>query len=158
MSAVARLTDLSTDTTRKQQKMNEDNPINIHLIDHVVIRVRDMDRMVSFYRDVLGCQPERSLDEAGLIQLRAGQSLVDLVDANGPLGRQAGGSPDHDAPNMDHLCLQVAPWDEESILAHLERHLVDFDAVGTRYGARGMGPSLYLRDPEGNTVELKGQG
>lgn len=136
--------------------MHEANPINITCVDHVVIRVDNLDRMIDFYRDVLGCRLERGPGEAGLAQLRAGLSLIDLVDANGKLGRQAGGPPDHDAPNMDHVCLQLSPWDGEAIERHLDRHGVRPGEVAPRYGATGVGPSLYLKDPEGNTVELKG--
>jgi catechol-2,3-dioxygenase len=57
---------------------------------------------------------------------------------------------------MDHLCLQVHPWNEASIVEHLARHGMEVNEVGIRYGALGMGPSIYLQDPEGNTVELKG--
>ncbi len=131
-------------------------PINIRSIDHVVIRVMDLDRMTRFYCNVLGCELERGPGEFRLAQLRAGQSLIDLVDAAGSFGRQGGNVPDHSAPNMDHVCLRIEPWDNEAIQAHLQSHNVDAGPIGTRYGALGMGPSLYLRDPEGNTVELKG--
>lgn len=137
--------------------MQDPNPVNITHIDHVVIRARDLDAMVAFYVTVLGCRLERGPGEAGLAQLRAGNSLIDLVDAAGPLGRQAGEPPDPGAPNMDHVCLQVEPWDEASIAEHLKRHGVGVGAAETRYGAGGMGPSIYIEDPEGNTVELKGR-
>ena len=133
------------------------NPINITRIDHVVIRVRDMKAMIAFYRDVLGCKLERGPGELGLAQLRAGQSLIDLLDVNSRLGQLGGAAPDHGAPNMDHVCLQVLPWDVDAIEAHLAVHRVDYDSPAERYGATGMGPSIYLRDTEGNTVELKGQ-
>ena len=132
------------------------NPINIALIDHVVIRADDLDRMVSFYHDVLGCRLERGPGDIGLAQLRAGRSLIDIVDAHGPIGREGGAPPDHAAPNMDHVCLQVRPWIPEAILAHLEKHGVEAGEIASRYGASGQGPSLYIQDPEGNTVELKG--
>ncbi len=136
--------------------MKQANPINIAHIDHVVIRVNDLQNMIAFYRDVLGCKLERGPGEGGLAQLRAGQSLIDLVDANGPLGQCGGDQPDHAAPNMDHVCFQVQPWDTDTIQTHLELHGIDAGNVAPRYGAAGMGPSMYLRDPEGNTVELKG--
>jgi catechol 2,3-dioxygenase-like lactoylglutathione lyase family enzyme len=134
------------------------NPINITHIDHVVIRARDLPGMVDFYREVLGCRLERGPGELGLAQLRAGQSLIDLLDVDSELGKQGGGPPDHGAPNMDHLCLQVQPWDTEAVQSHLRRHRVDFDEPAPRYGSSGMGLSIYLRDPEGNTVELKEAG
>ncbi|NNE04752.1 MAG: VOC family protein [Xanthomonadales bacterium] len=136
--------------------MREPNPINIALVDHVVLRVKDLEKMLRFYCDVLGCRLEKGPGEIGLAQLRAGLSLIDLVDANGSLGRQGGGPPDHDAHNMDHVCLQVQPWNPAAILAHLEKHDVEAGEIARRYGASGQGPSMYLRDPEGNTVELKG--
>lgn len=132
------------------------HPINVRLIDHVVIRVRDFEKMIAFYSDVLGLKLEKGPDELGLAQLRAGESLVDLVDAAGKLGRAGGDMPDHDAPNMDHLCLQVLPWEIDAIRAHLEKHGIEPGEIAERYGAQGRGPSMYISDPEGNTVELKG--
>lgn len=133
------------------------NPINIRLIDHVVIRARDLEPMLDFYRDVLGCRLERGPGELGLAQLRAGASLIDLVDVAGKLGREGGAPPDHGAPNMDHVCLLVEPWDADAIRQHLRAHGVEAGEVAERYGSTGVGPSIYLRDPEGNTVELKGR-
>ena len=132
------------------------NPINVAGIDHVVIRVRDIRRMITFYCEVLGCRLERGPGENGLAQLRAGQSLIDLIDAAGPLGRQGGRAPAHDAPNMDHLALQVRPWNTGVIVAYLNEHGINPGKVVRRYGAAGTGPSIYLEDPEGNNVELKG--
>ena len=136
--------------------MYQENPINIRLIDHVVIRVQNLERMMDFYCDVLGCRLERGPGKNGFAKLRAGDSLIDLVDAAGPLGRQDGGRPHHDGGNMDHVCLQVQPWDADAISAHLKKHDVEVGDVVTRYGALGSGPSLYIKDPEGNGVELKG--
>jgi len=136
--------------------MKKANPINIHVIDHVVLRAKDLDRLVLFYSEVLGCRLERGPGEIGLAQMRAGHSLIDIVDVNGPLGRKAGRAPDREAPNMDHLCLQVRPWDPEAIQDHLREHGVDAGEIASRYGALGQGPSLYIKNPEGNSVELKG--
>lgn len=132
------------------------NPINIKLIDHVVIRARDLDEMLAFYSDVLGCRLERGPGDLGLAQLRAGDSLIDLVDVDSDLGRDGGNPPDRNAPNMDHVCLQVQPWNIDAIRAHLEHHGVEVGEVASRYGAEGQGPSLYISDPEGNRIELKG--
>lgn len=132
------------------------NHINIRQIDHVVIRVVNLKQMIAWYRDVLGCELERGPGEYRLAQLRAGSSLIDLVDANGPFGKKTGRIPDRDAPNMDHVCLQVESWDTEAVEKQLRQHGVEFGEVRERYGANGMGPSIYLNDPEGNTVELKG--
>jgi len=136
--------------------MRQANPINIHAIDHVVIRAVDLETMLGFYCDVLGCRLERGPGKIGLAQLRAGNALIDLVDVQGPLGRQYDEPPDHNAPNMDHLCLQLQPWDPDAIRGHLRLHGVEVGDVVARYGALGNGPSLYISDPEGNTVELKG--
>lgn len=136
--------------------MHKANPINIQVIDHVVLRVNDLENMIIFYTEVLGCRLERRAGKIQLAQLRAGSSLIDLVDVSGALGRAAGKAPDPAAPNMDHFCLQVTPWDTDAILAHLEAHGVEAGEPEQRYGATGMGPSIYLRDPEGNSVELKG--
>ncbi len=125
-------------------------------LDHVVLRVRDLAAMRRFYCDVLGCAFERDQPEIGLLQLRAGASLIDLVDAEGKLGRKGGAAPGSDAHNVDHFCLRVEPWDETAILEHLRAHDVAIGDIGERYGADGNGPSIYIDDPEGNTVELKG--
>ena len=125
-------------------------------IDHVVVRVRDLERMTLFYVDALGCSVERRLEDFGMVQLRAGHSLIDLIDAAGALGRARGAPPGDGGQNMDHFCLRVEPFDERSIREHLSAHGVNASEVETRYGAEGNGPSLYIDDPEGNTIELKG--
>jgi len=142
--------------------------IEIRGIDHVVLRVARLDEAIRFYCEVLGCTPERRVDALGLVQLRAGASLIDLVDVASPLG-EAGGPPPgargtdgadgaagSGGPNVDHVALELAAFDAEAIAAHLAAHGVEAGEVARRYGARGMGPSLYVRDPEGNVVELKG--
>ena len=131
-------------------------PFQLQQIDHVVLRVLDGDAIEAFYRDVLGCSVERRQDEIGLVQLRAGSSLIDLVPVDGKLGRMGGAAPGVEGRNMDHLCLRVDPFDRDAILAHLQRHGVRVGEFGSRYGAEGEGPSQYLFDPEGNLVELKG--
>lgn len=125
-------------------------------LDHIVLRVTDLKRMIAFYRDVLGCSLEREQPEIGLHQLRAGSSLIDLVPVTGRLGRMGGAAPGVEGRNLDHFCLGVRPWDEAAIRAYLEAHGVEVPESGSRYGAEGEGPSIYIRDPEGNVVELKG--
>ena len=132
--------------------------IPIRGLDHVVLRVADVERALDFYCEVLGCSEERRIDALGLIQLRAGDHLIDLVDVNAPLGQAGGAAAGEQARNVDHFALQVQPFDEAAIRAHLEAHGVEPGEVGERYGAQGMGPSMYIRDPDGNTVELKGVG
>ena len=131
-------------------------PFQLRQIDHVVLRVRDGAAMQAFYCDVLGCKIERRQDDIGLIQLRAGESLIDLVPVDGKLGRMGGAAPGAEGRNMDHLCLRAEPFDREAITAHLEAHGVRVGDFGSRYGAEGEGPSQYLFDPEDNLVELKG--
>ena len=131
-------------------------PIKIREIDHIVLRVVDVESMVRFYIDVLGCALERRQDDIGLVQLRAGSSLVDLVPVSGKLGRAGGAAPGREGRNVDHFCFRVEPFDEAAIRAHLAACGVATGESGMRYGAEGEGLSLYLQDPEGNTVELKG--
>jgi len=130
--------------------------IRIREIDHVVLRVSNVERMLAFYRDVLGCAVERRRDDIGLIQLRAGRSLVDLVPVDSVLGRPGGRAPGAEGRNVDHICFRIETFDERELLAHLDRYGVAAGEVGTRYGAEGDGPSMYVTDPEGNVVELKG--
>ena len=122
--------------------------IEISGIDHVVLRTRVIEDSLRFYCDVLGCREERRVESIGLIQLRAGRSLVDLIDA--------ADDPASGAPNMDHFALGVETFDADAIRAHLRAHGVDMGKVATRYGAEGKGPSIYIKDPDGNTVEIKG--
>src|SRR5262249_23773709 len=125
-------------------------------IDHVVLRVRDMARMIAFYRDVLGCAVDKRQDDIGLVQLRAGTSLIDLLDVNSAIGREGGAPPGAEAHNVDHVALRIAPFNAERIKKHLQAHGIQPGEVAERYGAEGSGPSIYLKDPEGNGLELKG--
>jgi len=131
-------------------------PFELRQIDHIVLRVRDVDAMQAFYCDVLGCSVERRQDGIGLLQLRAGGSLIDLVGVEGKLGRMGGAAPGAEGRNLDHLCLRVEPFDRDAIATHLQAHGVRLGEFGSRYGAEGEGPSQYLFDPEDNMVELKG--
>lgn len=130
--------------------------IAIRELDHIVLRVADLPAMERFYREVLGCPVERRREDLGLLQLRAGRSLLDLVPVDGPLGRAGGRAPGTEGRNLDHFCFRVEPFDEAAIRAHLVRHGVAAGVTEQRYGAEGDGPSLYLQDPEGNVIELKG--
>jgi len=125
-------------------------------LDHVVIRAGDAAALVEFYGRVLGLPVERHLERIGLYQLRAGRTLIDIVDAAGEIGRGGGAAPGAEGRNMDHYCIRIEPWDEAAIRGHLETHGVDAGPAERRYGAEGDGPSIYLSDPEGNVVELKG--
>ena len=129
--------------------------INIQNIDHIVLRVRDLEAMTRFYVDVLGARPEKNQELLGLYQLRVGTSLIDLIPVDSRLGRSGGAAPGPEGRNVDHICYRVLPWDGEAIVAHLAEHGLEGDIV-SRYGADGNGPSIYVTDPEGNVVELKG--
>lgn len=130
--------------------------LKIREIDHIVLRVVDLETMLAFYCDVLGCTVERRQDEIGLVQLRAGRSLVDLVPVDGALGRAGGRAPGAEGRNLEHLCFRVDPFDGNAVRSHLLAHDVEPGEIGSRYGAEGEGPSIYVTDPEGNVVELKG--
>jgi catechol 2,3-dioxygenase-like lactoylglutathione lyase family enzyme len=130
--------------------------IRIRGIDHLVLRVRDLEQMIDFYCRVIGCTVERRRDDLGLVHLRAGGSQIDLVPVDGPLGRAGGAAPGTEGRNVDHFCLRVEPFDADEIAAHLRAHGVRFDPVKQRFGADGTGPSMYVHDLEGNVVELKG--
>lgn len=130
--------------------------IHIREIDHLVLRVIDLDKMLHFYCDILGCPIERREDTIGLVQLRAGRSLVDLVPVDGKLGSAGGAPPGKEGRNVDHFCFRVEPFDEAVIRQHLAANNVKAGALASRNGAEGEGPSIYITDPEGNVVELKG--
>ncbi len=125
-------------------------------LDHIVLRVADTARSIAWYESVLGCRVERLLPSLGLVQMRVGASLIDLVDIAGPAGRAGGAPAGSKRRNMDHFCVQLAEFDERKIAAYLKRKGVQQGKVERRYGALGHGPSIYLTDPDGNSVELKG--
>ena len=113
-------------------------------IDHVVLRVRDIDVMRRFYCEVLGAEHVAYRPQYGMSHLRVGGAMIDLVK-----GERSG-------CNMDHLCLRVEPFDQAAIVAHLAKHNIQVGKIANRFGAEGNGVSIYLTDPEGKTVELKG--
>jgi len=127
----------------------------IREIDHVVIRCADLDNMVRFYGAALGCPVEKEQRDLGLVQLRAGRSLIDLLAVGGKIDRPDSGAPGA-GRNMDHLCLAIDRFELDALKVWLTSRGVEIGDYGSRYGARGQGPSLYMRDPEGNVVELKG--
>src|SRR5262244_1599316 len=126
--------------------------VRIAGLDHVVLRVGDLDRAIDFYQRVLNCRVERRLEQPKLVQLRAGGSLIDLV----PAPASPGDAADRAGRNMDHFAVRIDGFDAAALAAHLRRNGVEVGEVRERYGAEGYGPSLYISDPDGNTVELKG--
>jgi len=130
--------------------------LQIKQLDHIVLRVVNLQTMMRFYMDVIGCSVEKVQENIGLYQLRAGTALIDLVPIDGPLGQKGGAPPGKEARNLDHFCLQVEPFDGDANIAHLQQHGCAPGPVESRYGANGQGPSIYVPDPEGNMVELKG--
>lgn len=138
------------------ESANPESAIKVRAIDHIVLRTGNPEALVAFYADVLGCTVERRLsEELGLIQLRAGASLIDIVPVDSELGRMGGGAPDPNARNLDHFCLQIGKMSEEALTDWLAKHDIETDPFERRYGAEGFGRSVYVKDPDGNTVELK---
>lgn len=130
--------------------------LEIRQIDHLVLRVRDLAAMESFYCTVLGATVERRRPDLGMLHLRAGTGQIDLIALDGQLGRMGGAAPGREGRNVDHFCLRVEPFDVDAIVAHLKANGVAVGEIKPRFGAGGMGVSIYLSDPEGNAVELKG--
>ena len=130
--------------------------IDVIALDHVVLRVKDVKASLDWYKRVLGCEEERMVPDFGLYQLRVGPILIDLVPVDGVIGKIGGGAPGKKKRNMDHFAVQLLNFDEKKIRAQLKRRGVKSGDVDRRYGSLGHGPSMYVIDPDGNTVELKG--
>jgi glyoxylase I family protein len=128
------------------------HPFAVQGIDHIVLRVRQLQRSLAFYCGILGCVIEREQPQLGLTQLRAGRSLIDLVTLDGPLGA---GEPPGAGRNLEHFCLAIAPFEEAALIAWLGEGGVQVREPGARYGAQGEGRSFYIEDPDGNRLELK---
>ncbi|MCR9256230.1 MAG: VOC family protein [Alphaproteobacteria bacterium] len=140
------------------EAMMGQRPFRTKGLDHVVLRAKDIDSMLAFYRDVLGLPVVKHNEPLGLWHLDAGGSMIDIVDMNGVLGQKGGPAPT-EAKNVDHVALKVGAFDEQEVRAYFDRlGIWTEEQVKTRFGAEGDGPSLYLRDPEGNGVELKAVG
>ncbi|MEX5351746.1 VOC family protein [Pseudomonas juntendi] len=131
-------------------------PFVIQHIDHIVLRVHDLDRSIAFYRDLLGCQVSRTREDLGMVHLAAGTSMIDLVSLDGPLGRPGGPAPSGQGHNLHHFCLRIEPFNAPALIGYLQAAGVTVEPAEKRYGAEGEGPSLYCFDPDGNQVELKG--
>jgi glyoxylase I family protein len=125
-------------------------------LDHIVLRCRDSEAMLRFYCDALGCTVEKRVERLGLVHLRAGSALIDLVSVAGPLGEKGGAAPGREGRNLDHFCLRIERFEFETLKSHFARFGIGLEPSGERFGADGTGPSVYVNDPEGNTIELKG--
>ena len=134
--------------------MSSSPPFELEGLDHVVLLVGDLDAAKRFYCDVVGCRVDRELPQYGMLQLRAGASLIDLVDTSGEEGLWAR-PPVEGGRNMDHVCLATRGFEIEPMRAHLAGHGIEIAEEGIRYGASGEGYSVYFRDPFGNQIELK---
>jgi glyoxylase I family protein len=125
-------------------------------IDHIVLRTTKIEAMLDFYCRVLSCSVERETSAAtGLTQLRAGNALIDLVVVDSELGKAGGGAPTQNENNLDHFCLQLKSISETDISKYLLSRGINAGNFADRYGAQGLGRSIYIEDPEGNTVELR---
>jgi glyoxylase I family protein len=143
--------------TKKRTASNESArpPFALEGIDHILLLVSGMNPAVRFYTEVLGCTVEDALPQYGMLQLRAGAALIDLVDISAPEAAWAK-PPVAGGRNFDHLCLALGVHDEAALRRHLARHHVEIIEEGVHGGSRGESLSLYIRDPSGNVIELKG--
>jgi catechol 2,3-dioxygenase-like lactoylglutathione lyase family enzyme len=138
--------------------MSADISLEIDAIDHIVLRTAQREKMLSFYINVLNCSLERETSpELGLTQLRAGTSLIDIVAVDSQLGRMGGAAPAEGGRNLDHFCLRLKSISEADLRQYLQAKGIDVGEFAERYGAEGQGLSIYLEDPDGNTVELRSQ-
>ncbi|MCK9563980.1 MAG: VOC family protein [Bacteroidales bacterium] len=126
-------------------------------IDHIVLRVQDMDKSLDFYTNILGCEVAKRNEKYQMIHLRAGSAMIDIIDIKGPLGIEGGAAPENERRNVDHFCLNIEPFDESALIDYFKGLGMKVDRAETRYGAEGYGASIYIRDPDGNRVELKGK-
>lgn len=134
---------------------NTQIPFSLVGLDHIVFLIDDMDRALSFYTNVLGCQHGYSYPALGMEQLWCGNALIVLWDTSHPGGKAA--APEvRGGRNIDHLCIATSPFDHDEMRAHLQRHDVKIDREAYHGGARGMGHSFYIQDPFGNVLEIKG--
>jgi glyoxylase I family protein len=132
--------------------------LSIKAIDHLVLRTDKRAEMLNFYCNVLGCSIERETEQSlGLTQLRAGNALIDIVDVDSELGRIGGEAPTKTANNLDHFCLQLNSISKDELIKHFKQHNITLPKFERRYGAQGFGESVYIQDPQGNTVELRSE-
>ena len=125
-------------------------------LDHVVLRVENLADCIAFYQHVMGCTMEKERKDLGLYQMRAGDFIIDLLDVNGSLGREGGKAAGLEGRNLDHYCIRIEPFDEVELRAHFAKHGIEASALLNNWGGDGRGPSIYVKDPAGNIVEVKG--
>ena len=135
--------------------MADGNPIQPIGVDHVVFLVADMARALAFYEDVLNCRPGFSYPDLGMEQVWFGNALIVLWDTGHP-GAAGAVPPVSGGRNVDHVCLACGPFDHQTLRAHLAASGVKIEREAMHGGARGMGASFYVRDPDGNKIEIKG--
>src|SRR5262249_41535576 len=130
--------------------------VKIREMDHIVLRVRDVEKSLRFYTEVLGLEPER------LEQFKAGGGGVPSVRVNSGTIIDFFPSPDmgplkRNAPrNQDHFCMVIEPTDLDKVKSEFQAIGVEIQAgPGPRWGAHGNGTSLYVYDPDDNVVELR---
>jgi len=117
-------------------------------IDHLVLYVRDQDVSRKFYTEILGCTVDAVNEKARIVHLRFGEQQIDIVPGNGPADEAV-------KQGIDHFCLSIRCDDIAALAQHLRDQGVAAGDVVTRLGAYGVGPSLYLTDPDGFKLELK---
>jgi catechol 2,3-dioxygenase-like lactoylglutathione lyase family enzyme len=144
-------------------------PFTFLALDHVVLRVRDAQKLLNFYVGVLGAEPIAvGRFDGALSHLRLGSSMLDLHAYDSPAGRAmhggGAGLPEGaplpprsaEAGTLDHFAVRVEAFDPDELRSYLLSKGHPVISEGERFGALGTGFSMYLRDPENNTVELKG--
>lgn len=130
-------------------------PFRIERLDHIVLRTVHIERLTDFYL-ALGLTIERDArEQLGLMQLRMGDALLDILDIEGPLGEGAN-APERKTANLDHFAVRVEPFDQRAILAFCAAHKIEAVTRDKLLGAQGVGPAVVITDPDGNRVELKG--
>ncbi|WP_433211785.1 VOC family protein [Microtetraspora malaysiensis] len=114
--------------------------------DHLVLNVRDVERALEFYAGTLGLEEERVAEwragKAPFPSVRVNEStIIDMVHR--PRGES----------NVDHICLVVDPVDWQQVID--SGVFAVLEGPVSRFGARGVAQSVYVQDPDGNTVELR---
>lgn len=117
-------------------------------IDHIVLRTTNQKKLVQFYCAILGCQIEKNQSEIKLVQLRAGDNLIDILEVTSDIN--------FTQRNLEHFCLRITPFHYETLKKYFEDNNISVRHFGHRNSAKGMGWSFYITDPDGNEVELTG--